>query len=285
MESATTRAAAAGTVRLGEVEVHRMGFGAMRLTGRDIWGPPADRAEAHRVLRTAVHELGVRFIDTADAYGPFVDEELIAEALHPYPDDLVIGTKGGIVRPGPGEWQENGRPEHLRQALDGSLGRLRLERIDVYQLHAPDPAVPLEDSLGELARLRGEGKIRHIGVSNFDVGQLERALEVTPFVSVQNRYNVHERAQEPVVEWCTERGVAFLSWRPVAAGKLKADEALDAAARRAGATPMQIALAWLLHRSPVMLPIPGTSSIDHLRENVAAGAIELTEEDLEALGR
>ena len=284
MEKTMPSAAAAGSVRLGDMEVARMGFGAMRLTGERVWGPPADRGEALRVLRTAVHELGVTFIDTADAYGPFVDEELIAEALRPYPDDLVIATKGGLERPSPGEWTENGRPAHLREALEGSLRRLGLERIDLYQLHAPDPEVPLEESLGELARLSDEGKIRHIGVSNFDVGELERAREVTPFVSVQNRYNLHDREEDDVVDWCTDAGIAFLPWRPIAAGKLQAKGAVADVARRTGATPTQVALAWLLHRSPMILPIPGTSSADHLRENVAAAGVELTDEDLRALG-
>ncbi len=275
-------AAAAGTVRLGDLEVARMGFGAMRLTGEGIWGPPDDRKEAHRVLRAAVHELGITFVDTADAYGPDVDEDLIAEALHPYPDELVIGTKGGVIRPG-GEWKPNGRPEHLRRALHGSLRRLRLERIDVYQLHSPDPDVPIEESLGELSRLRDEGKIRHIGVSNFDVEQLERAIEVTPVVSVQNRYNMDERAEsEPVVVWCEERGIAFIPWRPIAVARLESGAAHRLAEQRE-ISPSQVALAWLLHRSPVMLPIPGTSSMEHLRENTAAAELELATEELEAL--
>lgn len=284
MEKTMTSAAAAGTVRLGDMEVARMGFGAMRLTGEGIWGPPAERSDALAVLRTAVHDLGVTFIDTADAYGPFIDEELIAEALRPYPDDLVIATKGGLERPAPGEWTENGRPAHLREALEGSLRRLGVERVDLYQLHAPDPDVPLEESLGELARLKEEGKIRHIGVSNFDVGELERAREVTPFVSVQNRYNVHDREEDEVVDWCTDEGIAFLPWRPIEGGKLEADGALADVVRRTGATPAQVALAWLLHRSPMMLPIPGTSSAEHLRENVAAAGVQLTNEELRALG-
>lgn len=286
--SDTATAAAAGTVRLGDLEVARMGFGAMRLTGDGIWGPPEDRQEAHRVLRTAVHELGITFVDTADAYGPDVDEELIAEALRPYPDELVIGTKGGSVRPGPGEWERNGRPEHLREALHGSLRRLKLERIDVYQLHAPDPDVPIEESLGELGRLQEEGKIRHIGVSNFDVSQLERALGVIDVVSVQNHYNLETRSKsDPVVDWCEERGIAFIAYRPVGGGELES-RAVARVADRRGASAAQVALAWLLHRSRLILPIPGTSSVDHLRENTAAADLELGSDDLdelEAVGR
>ncbi len=275
-------AAAAGTVHLGDMEVSRMGFGAMRLTGEGVWGPPEDREAAHRVLRTAVHELGITFVDTADAYGPDVDEELIAEALHPYPAELVIGTKGGSIRPG-GEWKRNGRPEHLRRALHGSLRRLRLERIELYQLHSPDPDVPIEESLGELVRLRDEGKIRHIGVSNFDVEQLERALAVTPVVSVQNHYNVGVRSEsDPVVDWCEERDIVFMAYRPVAGGSMDSD-AVRRVAERRDATPSQVALAWLLHRSPVILPIPGTSSLEHLRENTAATELELTPDELEAM--
>lgn len=283
MTTTSPTAAAAGAFQLGDLDVHRLAFGAMRLTGEGVWGPPDDKVEALRILRTAVHELGVNLIDTADSYGPFVDEELIAEALHPYPEDLVIATKGGLERPGPGEWEENGRPEHLREACEGSLRRLRLERIDVYQLHSPDPDVPLEDSLGELVRLRDEGKIRHIGVSNFDVEELERALEITPFVSVQNRYNVADRESDSVVDWCEERGIGFLPWQPIGEGHIE-DDAVRRAAGRHGATPTQIALAWLLHRSPVILPIPGTSSFEHLRENVEAARIELTEDEMEELG-
>lgn len=276
-------AAAAGTVTFGDITVNRMGYGAMRLTGEGVWGPPDDREEAKRMLRTAVNELGVELIDTADAYGPDVNEEIIAEALHPYPDHILIASKGGLYRPGPGEWPRDARPEHLREALEGSLERLRLDRIDVYQLHAPDPDVPLEESLGELARLREEGKIRHIAVSNFQVPELERALRVTEFVSVQNRYNVTDRDSDPVVDWCEARGKVFLPWAPLGRGDPGA-EALEEVGRRHDATPAQIALAWLLHRSPVIAPIPGTASMKHLRENVAAASIRLGEEDLERLG-
>jgi pyridoxine 4-dehydrogenase len=282
MATTTPTAASAGTFRLGDLEVRRMGFGAMRLTGGGIWGPPADRREAIRVLRTAVHDLGVNLIDTADSYGPFVAEELIAEALHPYPADLVIATKGGLERPAPGQWRPNGHPVHLREACEGSLRRLRVARIDVYQLHAPDPRVPVEDSLGELVRLRDEGKIRHIGVSNFDVKKLERALEITPVVSVQNRYNLTERASEPVVDWCEARGIGFLPWRPILGGVV--DELLaHSIGARHRATPTQVALAWLLQRSPAILPIPGTSEVRHLRENVEATWVELSDEEMDEL--
>ena len=273
----------AGTVRIGDLEVVRMAYGAMRLTGEGIWGPPEDREEALRVLRTAVHDLGVTLIDTADAYGPDVNEDLIREALHPYPDHLVIATKGGSIRPGPGEWERNGRPEHLREALEGSLRRLKLERIDLYQHHAPDPEVPIEDSVGELSRLQEEGKIRHVGVSNYDVEKLERAREIVDVVSVQNRYNAGSRESDPVVDWCDENGVAFLPWQPVGGGSVDA-EGVQRVADRHDATPAQIALAWLLHRSQRIVPIPGTSSVEHLRENVAAAGVELSDEDIEEIG-
>ncbi len=282
MSTTTTTAAGAGTVRLADLTVRRMGFGSMRLTGDGVWGPPQNRAEALEVLRTAVHELGVQLVDTADAYGPRVAEELIAEALYPYPEGLVIATKGGLERPAPGQWDRNGRPAHLRTACEGSLRRLRLERIDVYQLHAPDPDVPLEESLGELVRLRDEGKIRHVAVSNVDVGQLDRALEVAPLVSVQNRYNLLDRESDPVVDRCEELGIGFIPWRPLAGGEL-AEAVPEAITRRLDATSTQVGLAWLLRRSPVILPIPGTSSPAHLRDNVAASAIELSEEDVVAL--
>ncbi len=275
-------AAAAGTVTIGDLGVSRMGFGAMRLTGDGVWGPPPDRDAALRVLRTAVHRLGVELIDTADSYGPRVSEELIAEALHPYPDRLLIATKGGLERPGPGEWPRNGRPEHLREALEGSLRRLRLERIDLYQLHAVDPDVPLEDSLGALVDARDEGKIRHIGVSNFDVEELERARRTTEVASVQNRYNLLDRESDPVVDWCEENGVAFLPWAPLTQG-VPDEDAVEEVARRRGITTAQVALAWLLRRSPVVAPIPGTSDEEHLRENVEAARAELTDEDVDAL--
>jgi aryl-alcohol dehydrogenase-like predicted oxidoreductase len=261
-------AAAAGTFPLGgDLLVNRLGFGAMRLTGRGILGEPEEPEEARRVLRRAV-ELGVNLIDTADSYGPEVSERLIAEALHPYPDDLVVATKGGLTRPG-GRWVPDGRPEHLREACEGSLKRLRLERIDLYQLHAPDPNVPIADSLGELNALQNEGKIRHIGVSNFDSEQLAQARELSTIVSVQNRYSFSDREQEPVLEACERDGLGFLPWFPLAAGSIE---------------DPRVALAWLLQRSPVVLPIPGTSSLEHLEENVAAASTELTDDDMAALG-
>ncbi len=272
----------AGTVRLGDLAVHRMGFGAMRVCGPNIWGPPKDRAHAHRVLRRAL-ELGVDFIDTADSYGPEVDEILIAEALYPYPEGLVIGTKGGIVRPSAPRWDEDGRPEHLRRALEGSLKRLKLERIDLYQLHAPDPKVPFADSVGALADAHRAGKIRHIGLSNVNVGQLEEARRICPIVSVQNEYNVGYRKSEDVLRACERHGIAFLPWYPLGAGEaLRSKKILDAS-RKAKATPSQVALAWLLAKSPVVLPIPGTASIEHLEENMAAARLALPAQALAAL--
>lgn len=270
-------------LRIADLEVNRLGFGAMRVCGPNVWGPPRDRAQAHRVLRRAL-ELGVNFIDTADAYGPHVDEELIAEALHPYPKGLVIATKGGLVRPKPARWDEDGRPGHLRQAIDGSLKRLKLERIDLYQLHAIDPKVPLEDSLGALADAQRAGKIRHIGVSNFDVSELERARKVAAIVSVQNEYNLGNRESEPVLERCEQLGIAFLPWYPLGAGAALRSPQVKTLSKKTGATPAQLAIAWLLARSPVMLPIPGTSSLQHLEENVAAAKLRLDSEDLAALG-
>jgi len=245
---------AGGTITIGDLEVNRLGFGAMRITGEGIWGPPRDHDECIRVLRRAV-ELGVTLIDTADSYGPNVSEELIAEALYPYPDGLVIATKGGKVRPGPGRWVDDGRPEHLREACDGSLARLRLERIDVYQLHAPDRKVALEESVGALKGLQDQGKIRHIGLSNVSVEELERAEKIVPIVSVQNLYHADDRSSEDVLRACEARGIPFLPWFPLGAGR--------------AASPVD-ALADLLHRSPVMLPIPGTSSVAHLEENMRA---------------
>jgi pyridoxine 4-dehydrogenase len=271
-------ASAAGAISLGgDLEVSRLGFGAMRLTGEGIWGPPPDREGAKAVLRRAV-ELGVDFIDTADAYGPGVSEELIAEALHPYPGGLVIATKGGSTRSGPGAWARDGRPEHLREACEESLRRLRLERIDVYQLHAVDPKVPLEESVGVLAELRDEGKIAHVGLSNVNVEELELALQIVPIVSVQNRYSVLDRASEPVLERCESEGRAFIPWFPLGAGRIESG-AIDRVAAARGATPFQVALSWLLARSPVMLTIPGTSSVEHLEQNVAAAALELAPEE------
>lgn len=270
-----------GTFSLGgDLPVRRLGFGAMRITGEGIWGPPRDRDEALRVLRRAV-EAGVNLIDTADSYGPHVSEELIAEALHPYPEGLVIATKGGLLRPGPDQWVRDGRPSHLRAACEGSLKRLRVERIDLYQLHAPDPKVPLEDSIGALVDLQREGKIRHIGVSNFDVAQLEQAMKLAKIVSVQNRYNLADRSSAAVLAFCQQRDIAFIPWRPLAWEGLEAK--VESLAAQHGATPRQIALAWLLRRSRVMLPIPGTSSVRHLEENLAAADIRLSEDEMRML--
>jgi aryl-alcohol dehydrogenase-like predicted oxidoreductase len=276
---------AAGTFELGDLRVRRLGFGAMRITGRGIWGDPPDRDAARGVLRRAV-ELGIDLIDTADSYGPAVSEELIAEELHPYPEGLVIATKGGLVRDGPGRWRRDCRPERLREACEGSLRRLRLDRIDVYQLHAVDPRVPFEDSLGALVELRDEGKIRQVGLSNVDPDELDRARELTPVVSVQNRYNLEDRASEDVLERCAALGVGFIPWYPLATGSLaEPGGPLGEAARRRDATPAQVALAWLLARSEVMLPIPGTSSVEHLEENVAAATLELEPGEVEAIGQ
>jgi aryl-alcohol dehydrogenase-like predicted oxidoreductase len=274
---------AAGTFRLGEREVRRLGFGAMRITGRGIWGPPRDPDGALALLHRVV-EVGINLIDTADAYGPEVSETLIADALHPYPDDLVIATKGGLIRTGPGQWPRDGRPEHLREACEGSLRRLRLDAIEIYQLHAPDPKVPFEESVGAMKELRQEGKVRHVGLSNVSIEQLERAREIVPITSVQNRFNLADRRSEDVLELCEELEIAFLPWFPLAAGELA--EPGGAVAEIAGAhraTPGQVAVAWLLARSPVMLPIPGTSSLEHLEENVAAAGLRLTGEEIERL--
>lgn len=277
-------AAASGTVSIGgDLTVNRLGFGAMRITGRGIWGPPADHDEAVRVLRRAV-ELGVNFIDTADSYGPEVSENLIAEALAPYPDDLVIATKGGMVRPGPSRWGPDGRPEHLRAVCEGSLSRLRLEQIPLYQLHRPDPAVPFDESVGALVALRDEGKIRHIGLSNLDASQLERALALTPIASVQNRYNPSDRGSEPLVELAEKHGFAFIPWAPVGGYKPGEGEGLAAVAQQRDISPVQAAIAWQLARSPQMLPIPGTSSVTHLQENVAAAAIQLSDDEVALIG-
>ena len=278
-------ARASGTFDIGgELTVNRLGFGAMRLTGEGIWGEPRDAEECRRVLRRAL-ELDVNLIDTADAYGPDVSERLIAEALYPYPDELVIATKGGLTRSGPNQWHPDGRPQHLREACEGSLARLRLERIELYQLHRVDPEVPLEESLGALIELRNEGKIVRIGVSNVSFEQLRRARELTPIVSVQNRYNLTDRADEDVLGECEREGIAFMPWFPLATGKLAtgAGPLADIAARH-HATAAQIALAWLLHRSAVMLPIPGTASVKHLEENVGAAQIELSAEEVQELG-
>jgi pyridoxine 4-dehydrogenase len=268
----------------GDLEVNRLGFGAMRLCGPRILGWPRDRENALAVLRRAV-ELGVNLIDTSNAYGPEINEHQIAEALHPYREGLVIATKGGLRRTRSGGWPEDGRPEKLREACEGSLARLRLDRIDLYQLHAPDQKVPIEESVGELARLREEGKIRHVGLSNVSVGELERARRIVPIVSVQNRYSLAERSSEDVLETCEREGLAFLPWFPLASGSLaRQGGPVDQVAERIGATRAQVALAWLLHHSPVMLSIPGTSSLEHLEENVASRDVHLTDDDFAALG-
>jgi pyridoxine 4-dehydrogenase len=285
--SANMNASAAGQLVLGgDLSVNRLGFGAMRITGRGVWGDPPDVAAAVRVLQRAA-SLGVTFIDTADSYGPGNSESLIARALHPYSAEVVIATKGGLVRPGPDHWNRNARPEHLRQACEASLQRLRRERIDVYQLHAPDPKVPLEDSIGELVRLKSEGKIRHIGVSNFSVAELERCARLTPIVSVQNRYNLEDRDSDDVLAYCEAKGIAFLPWAPLGSGRhARGSGSLRALARvaeRHGITVGQATIAWLLGRSPVMLPIPGTGSSAHLEENIAAASARLTPQDMREL--
>jgi aryl-alcohol dehydrogenase-like predicted oxidoreductase len=286
----TTLAFASGTVSIGgDLLVNRLGFGAMRITGPDIWGAPKDPVEARRVLHRAL-ELGVNFIDTADAYGPNVSELLIADTLYPYPRGLVIATKGGQVRPSASEWTPDGRPAHLREACEASLKRLRLERIDLYQFHRIDPQVPLEESLGEFARLQKEGKIRHVGVSNFNVEELARARKVVTVVSVQNHYNVADRASEDVLAVCARDGLAFIPWAPIARGssdRLERDasgERLEALAKARGVSVLQLALAWLLAKSPAMLPIPGTSSVEHLNENVAAAQLKLTPAEMTLIG-
>lgn len=274
-------AAKAGTIELGgDMTVARLGFGAMRITGTGVWGNPPDRDRATATLRRAV-ELGITFVDTADSYGPEVSETLIAEALYPYPDDLVIATKGGLLRPGPGKWTPDGRPDHLRAVCEGSLRRLRLDQIPLYQFHSPDPKVPLAESIGTLAELKDAGKIRHIGVSNFNGQQLHEAQGITPIVSVQNRYNAADRSSDAVVDLCEQEGLAFLPWAPIQ--QSDANPAVAEAARRHDATPHQIVIAWLLARSPAMLPIPGTGSPDHLEENVAATDIELSLTEVQAI--
>jgi pyridoxine 4-dehydrogenase len=267
----------------GDLEVNRLGFGAMQLTGSGIWGEPKDRDECIRVLRRAV-ELGVNLIDTADAYGPYVSEDLIREALYPYPEGLVIATKGGLTRPGPGDWRAVGRADYLRQCVEMSLRRLKLERIDLYQLHRVDDRTPLEESLGELKAMQGEGKIRHIGVSEVEVDTVIEMRKVVDVVSVQNLYNLSDRHHEAVLEYCEQENLGFIPWFPLATGKLARDGGpLAKAAQRHGSSPSALALAWLLRRSPVMLPIPGTSSVMHLAENCAAAAIHLTDEEFAEL--
>ena len=277
-------AAASGTFTLGgDLTVNRMGFGAMRITGKGIWGNPKDPAESKRVLQKAL-ELGVNFIDTADSYGPFVSEDLIAEALYPYADGLVIATKGGLTRQGPDQWLPVGRPEYLRQCVEMSLRRLKLDTIDLYQLHRIDPKVPADETLGALKDLQTQGKIKHIGLSEVSIEELEHAQTIVDIVSVQNLYNLSERKSEKLLDYCTEKSIGFIPWFPVAGGDLvKPGGVLDQASKAHGATVAQLALAWLLKRSPVMLPIPGTSSVAHLEENVAAASLALTDEEFESL--
>jgi len=277
----------------GDLKVYRLGLGTMRLTGPGIWGPPANKQEAIAVLRRAL-ELGINLIDTADSYGPKVSENLIAEALYPYPKELVIATKGGLVRPGPDQWLPDGRPEHLREALEGSLRRLRLDHMDVYQFHRPDPKVPFEVSVGEFAKMREEGKIRHVGLSNVTIDQLARAQKIVPIVTVQNRYNLVDRESEDMtaaqseemIDICARQGIGFIPWFPLATGELaRTGSPLDQVAKRYNARPSHIAIAWLLHRSSAMLPIPGTSSVKHLEENVMGATIKLTQEEFDAIDR
>ncbi|PWU51674.1 oxidoreductase [Micromonospora globispora] len=286
IEAGKQPAKASGTYRIGgDLQVDRLGYGAMQITGPGVWGDPKDPAEAVRVLRRA-YELGVTFIDTADSYGPFVSEMLIKEALHPYPEDLVIATKAGLTRSGPGDWRPVGRPEYLRQQCELSLRHLGLDSIPLYQLHRIDAKVPLEDQLGELALLKQEGKVRHIGLSEVTVEQIEAARKITPIVSVQNLYNLADRSAEDVLDHCERNDLAFIPWFPIATGNLaKPGGPLDAISTEHGATPAQLALAWLLRRSPVMLPIPGTSSVAHLEENVAAAEVQLTDDEFEALAK
>jgi pyridoxine 4-dehydrogenase len=278
---ASENAARAGTIDVGgDLTVNRLGFGAMRITGSGIWGDPPDDEVAKAVLRRAV-ELGVNFIDTADAYGPDVSETLIAEALHPYPDDLVIATKGGLTRSGPNQWEADGRPQYLRRACEGSLTRLKMDEIPLYQLHRPDPKVPLEDSVGEIVKLKDEGKIRHIGICNVSETELHRAQRLTPIVSVQNRYNVADRTSESMVDLCEQEQMAFLPWAPIL--DIENNGVAAEIAKRHGATPRQVVLAWMLARSPSILPIPGTGTVDHLEENIGAAGIELDGHEVEAL--
>ena len=295
MQQKTQRPAeASGMLTIGgDLNVYRLGFGAMRITGEGIWGPPANKQEAISVLRRAL-ELGINLIDTADSYGPEVSESLIADALYPYPKGLVIATKGGLLRPGPGQWVPDGRPQHLREALEGSLRRLRLDRIDIYQFHRPDPKVPFEDSVGEFAKMREEGKIRHVGLSNVTIEQLAQAQKIVPIVTVQNRYNLVDRASEnmtpeqseTMIDICARQGIGFIPWFPLATGELaRPGGQLDEIARRHNATPSQIAVAWLLHRSSTMLPIPGTSSVKHLEENVMGATIKLTQEEFDTINQ
>src|SRR3954447_3297072 len=280
----TVDAAVSGSFTIGgDLAVNRLGFGAMRITGDGVWGPPADHDGAIAVLKRAV-ELGVDFIDTADSYGPHVSEELIAEALHPYPQGIVIATKAGLERTGPGEWPRNGRPEHIKEAIEGSLKRLKVDRIDLYQLHSPDPDVPYAESVGAMKELQDEGKVKHVGISNVSVEQLAEARSIVEVVSVQNRFSLSDRDAQDVLDVCESDAIAFIPWFPLAAGDLaRPGGPLDRAAERHDATPSQVAIAWLLHRAPNVLPIPGTKSIDHLEENVAAGALRLDDDELREL--
>ena len=283
MTTSPTLASDSQTFNLGDLPVHRLGFGAMQLTGKGIWGPPRDRAECLAVLRRAI-ELGVNLIDTAESYGPHVSEELIAEALHPYPKGLVIATKGGLDRSGPGNWEQNAKPERLREELNGSLKRLKVERIDLWQLHRIDSKVPEAEQFGTIQEFQRAGKIRHVGLSEVTVAQIERARKFFPVVSVQNRYNLADREWEGVLDYCEREGIGFIPWFPLQTGKLARDGGpLAKAAQARGATPAQIALAWLLRRSPVMLPIPGTSKVSHLEENMAGGSISLSEEEFSSI--
>lgn len=295
MQSNTQRPAQASGIFTigGDLQVYRLGFGAMRLTGQGIWGPPANKQEALAVLHRAL-DLGINLIDTADAYGPEVSESLIAEALYPYPQGLVIATKGGLLRTGPNEWPTDGRAEHLREALEGSLKRLRVNQIDVYQFHRPDPKVPFEDSVGELAKLQQQGKIRHIGLSNVTAAQLAQAQRIVPIVTVQNRYNLADRTSgemapeqaEELVNICAKKNIGFIPWFPLATGELAhSGGQLAEIAKRHSAQPSQIALAWLLHRSSTILPIPGTSSVKHLEENVMGATIKLSQEEFDTINK
>jgi len=285
MDTTNPSAAAAGSFAVGgDIEINRLGFGAMRITGDGVWGPPDDHDESLRVLRRAL-DLDTTFVDTADSYGPDVSEELIAEALHPYPPELLVATKGGLERTGPGQWPRNGRPEHLRRACEGSLRRLRVERIDLYQLHSPDPDVPYDESVGAIEQLQDEGKIRHVGVSNVSAEQLEQARAIVEVVTVQNRFNLTDRSSEDVLDVCERDGIGFIPWFPLAAGDLaKPGGPVADSAERHQASPSQVALAWLLWRSPVMLPIPGTGSVAHLEENVGGASLRLEEDELRRIG-
>ncbi|MFB9295575.1 aldo/keto reductase [Persicitalea jodogahamensis] len=283
MNDKTLSAASSGQFNIGnDLTINRLGFGAMRITGSGIWGPPDNRREALRVLRR-LPELGVNFIDTADSYGPNVSEELIAEALHPYSKGMLIATKGGLTRPGPNKWEPNGRPGYLRSALEGSLKRLKVERIDLYQLHRIDPEVPMEDSLGVLKDAQKEGLIRYIGLSEVSAEQLEQASKTVDIATVQNMYNLNERRWEDSLKWCEAQNVGFIPWYPLSAGSINSQKTIQKVAKKHGVSEYQVALAWLLQRSPVMLPIPGTSSVAHLEENVAAASLKLEEEDLQEL--